>query len=134
MVFLLHALAPTPYSAVFLLHAPAPAPIKIGCGLVRCGSCGLVGCVGEAYTPKYINFIVELPVGQVSNCRCLGTFDTCVNFFFFFLSNNILLKDSYTRNILRDSQEEIQKVQRSINSMRELRENRPNITTHTYKV
>ena len=49
-VFLLHAPAPTPYSAVFLLHAPAPvpAPIKIGCGLVRCG---LVGCVGEAYTP-----------------------------------------------------------------------------------
>ena len=48
-VFLLHAPAPTPYSAVFLLHAPAP--IKIGCGLVRCGFCGLVGCVGEAYTP-----------------------------------------------------------------------------------
>ena len=33
---------------VFLLHAPASAPIKIGCGLVWCG---LVGCVGEAYTP-----------------------------------------------------------------------------------
>ena len=53
-VFLLHAPTPTPtpYSAVFLLHAPAPAPIKIDCGLVRCGFCGLVGCVGEAYTPK----------------------------------------------------------------------------------
>jgi hypothetical protein len=37
-VFLLHTPAPTPYCAVFLLHAPAPAPIKIGCGLVRCGS------------------------------------------------------------------------------------------------
>ena len=49
-VFLLHAPAPapTPYSMVFLLHAPASAPIKIGCGLVWCG---LVGCVGEAYTP-----------------------------------------------------------------------------------
>ena len=51
-VFLLHAPTPTPYSTVFLLHASAPAPIKIGCGLVRCGSCGLVGCVGEAYTPS----------------------------------------------------------------------------------
>ena len=56
-VFLLHAPAPTPFSAVFLLHAPAPAPIKIGCGLVRCGSIrygsyGLVGCVGEAYIPN----------------------------------------------------------------------------------
>jgi hypothetical protein len=47
-VFLLHAPTPTPYSTVFLLHAPALAPIKIGCGLVRCG---LVDCVGEAYTP-----------------------------------------------------------------------------------
>ena len=58
-VFLLHAPAPTPYSVVFLLHAPAPAPIKIGCGLVRCGSCGLVGCVGEAYTPMYNPHIVR---------------------------------------------------------------------------
>ena len=52
-VFLLYAPAPTSYSAVFLLHVPVPAPIKIGCGLVKCGSCGLVGCVGEAYTPTY---------------------------------------------------------------------------------
>ena len=63
MVFLLHAPAPapTPYSVVFLLHASAsaPAPIKIGCGLVRCGSVwcdssDLVGCVGEAYTPNHV--------------------------------------------------------------------------------
>ena len=59
MVFLLHASAPTPYSVVFLLHASASALIKIGCGLVRCGSvrcdsCGLVGCVGEAYTPNHV--------------------------------------------------------------------------------
>ena len=58
-VFLLHAPAPTPYSAVFLLHAPAPAPIKIGCGLVRCGSCGLVGCIGKAYTPTSKGFLHE---------------------------------------------------------------------------
>ena len=58
VVFLLHAPAPTPYSVIFLLHAPAPAPIKIGCGLVRCDSVqcnsyGLVGYVGEAYTPNH---------------------------------------------------------------------------------
>ena len=52
-VFLLHTPAPTPYSAVFLLHAPVPTPIKIDCGLVRCG---LVGCVGEAYTPTQTHF------------------------------------------------------------------------------
>jgi hypothetical protein len=47
--------APTPYSMVFLLHPPAPAPIKISamrCDVVWCGSCGFLGYVGEAYTPK----------------------------------------------------------------------------------
>ena len=43
--------APTPYNAVFLLHVHAPTPIKIGCGMVRCGSCDFLGFVGEAYTP-----------------------------------------------------------------------------------
>ena len=43
--------APTPYSAVFLLHTLAPAPIKIGFGMVRCGSSS---CVGETYTPSYM--------------------------------------------------------------------------------
>ena len=47
-VFLLHTPAPTPYSAVFLLHAHVPTPIKI--------DCGLVGCVGEAYTPTQTHF------------------------------------------------------------------------------
>jgi hypothetical protein len=48
--------APTPYSMVFLLHAPAPTPIKIGFGVVWCGS---YGCVGEAYTPTYHNSELE---------------------------------------------------------------------------
>ena len=67
-VFLLHAPAPTPYSAVFLLHAPAPAPIKIGCGLVRYGSCGLVGCVGEAYTPRHHCLYVD-PMEALTRLR-----------------------------------------------------------------
>jgi hypothetical protein len=58
-VFLLHTPIPTPYSAVFLLYAPTPAPIKIGCGLFRCGSCGLIGCVGEAYTPSLVHVTVH---------------------------------------------------------------------------
>ena len=55
--------APTPYNAVFLLHAPAPVPIKIGFGTVRCGSCGCISCVSEAYTPTWVRRLVRRYLG-----------------------------------------------------------------------
>ena len=75
-VFLLHAHAPTSYSAVFLLHAPASAsaPIKIGCGLMRCGSVrfGAVLAVWSVVSVKltllFINIVFKVAVhSRVTN-------------------------------------------------------------------